>query len=652
MTICKRTSMRSVKPFALVGPLALVLFLCIHTTAVAQYVTVDATTGQTVIRTEVPGERTTYVETATMNEYFGQDASIMEGLLDIAVERAPDERFAWSKKFQKGGWSDNSCAAAAENFIDTSLAQGAVPDGWQVRQIGTLGNLTTFENSFAQEAEFVINWWANGELSPTDFDALNPPSYAHSLSVVKSPDGNYYTVDNWGDEVEVKRVYPVDADGTYFSTDPNETNAGNAAYRLSGLDTRGRPWDQTDEEAESQPEEQFESQPPSTSEPVEVEVLTSADPNDKTGLLGVGEQRFITPDERIFYVIRFENMADASAPAQEVLIRDTLDTETLDLSSFELDDITFGSEVVDVPPGRTQFFTRVSLNDPFELLIAADLNKETGIVTWRFTTLDTNTGDLPFDPLDGFLPPNMTSPEGEGSVSFSIGIRDDLAGNEVIRNQARIIFDLNEPIDTPPWVNTLDTGAPSSSVNAIIPHPSDSMFTVQWSGNDAGSGVRQFDVYFSVNDSPFIRWLTGTYDTARSFVGRDGNTYGFYSIAYDATGNVEPAKSVAERSTAIRVSTEDPVDPALPQAFTLESAYPNPFSEQTTIRFGVSEPSDVSLVVYDIQGREVSRPLYGATLGSGWHETEIDGRRLPSGVYHYRLQAGSRSLVGQFVIAR
>jgi hypothetical protein len=45
-------------------------------------------------------------------------------------------------------------------------------------------------------------------------------------------------------------------------------------------------------------------------------------------------------------------------------------------------------------------------------------------------------------------------------------------------------------------------------------------------------------------------------------------------------------------------------------------------------------------VVYDVLGRVVAR-LVAAPQSAGWHEAVFDGSLLPSGVYLYRLEAGS-----------
>ena len=57
-------------------------------------------------------------------------------------------------------------------------------------------------------------------------------------------------------------------------------------------------------------------------------------------------------------------------------------------------------------------------------------------------------------------------------------------------------------------------------------------------------------------------------------------------------------------------------------------------------RFTLPEASAVSLIVYDVMGREVER-LLDKTLGAGYHEARWDATGLPSGIYLYRIEAGA-----------
>jgi subtilisin family serine protease len=79
---------------------------------------------------------------------------------------------------------------------------------------------------------------------------------------------------------------------------------------------------------------------------------------------------------------------------------------------------------------------------------------------------------------------------------------------------------------------------------------------------------------------------------------------------------------------------------ALPEAFSLEAAYPNPFNPVTTLRYALPDAATVRLVVYDLLGREVARLVEGVQQ-AGYHAVAFDGARLASGVYLYRLEAGA-----------
>jgi D-alanyl-D-alanine carboxypeptidase len=78
----------------------------------------------------------------------------------------------------------------------------------------------------------------------------------------------------------------------------------------------------------------------------------------------------------------------------------------------------------------------------------------------------------------------------------------------------------------------------------------------------------------------------------------------------------------------------------LPEAFKLEQNYPNPFNPSTTIKFELPKASMVRLSVYDMLGREVS-VLVNERKNAGNHEVRFDASGLSSGVYFYRIQAGT-----------
>jgi subtilisin family serine protease len=88
------------------------------------------------------------------------------------------------------------------------------------------------------------------------------------------------------------------------------------------------------------------------------------------------------------------------------------------------------------------------------------------------------------------------------------------------------------------------------------------------------------------------------------------------------------------------LSAPDTGDNRKPNAYILEQNYPNPFNPYTIIRFFVPQEGFVSLEVFNILGEEIQVLVSGVKI-AGIHEVRFDGSELPSGVYYYKISAGS-----------
>jgi len=89
----------------------------------------------------------------------------------------------------------------------------------------------------------------------------------------------------------------------------------------------------------------------------------------------------------------------------------------------------------------------------------------------------------------------------------------------------------------------------------------------------------------------------------------------------------------------------------VPVKYSLEQNYPNPFNPVTNLEFGISNLEFVSLKVYDAMGKEVAT-LVNEIKPAGRYEIKFDGSNLSSGVYFYKIEAGSFSAVKRMILLK
>ena len=78
----------------------------------------------------------------------------------------------------------------------------------------------------------------------------------------------------------------------------------------------------------------------------------------------------------------------------------------------------------------------------------------------------------------------------------------------------------------------------------------------------------------------------------------------------------------------------------LPETFSLDRAYPNPFNPTTTLSFALPIESAVSLTVYNLQGREVIS-LVDQNMPAGYHSVVWNADNNASGMYFVKMVAGN-----------
>lgn len=148
------------------------------------------------------------------------------------------------------------------------------------------------------------------------------------------------------------------------------------------------------------------------------------------------------------------------------------------------------------------------------------------------------------------------------------------------------------------------------------------------------------------NSNPFSEdidiWLLD--EKYKRLVGIDTfNNYAFHSDSgtYDFTLILEKA-----------ISISNDIEMEIPEHTQLLQNYPNPFNSSTIIEFKVPETVLVTLEIFDTMGRRIATLLNGEAKSEGIHKVTFDASSLSSGIYTYRLLAGSKILIKRLTLIK
>ena len=146
-----------------------------------------------------------------------------------------------------------------------------------------------------------------------------------------------------------------------------------------------------------------------------------------------------------------------------------------------------------------------------------------------------------------------------------------------------------------------------------------------------------------------------------------GGDYGPYFISRFTTGDSVAGTSTfyftvdtwnpytqvimkASVTTSPQTSVEVPQE-GVPGAYRLDQNYPNPFNPTTVIRYAIPDGAHVTLVVYDLLGRDVAR-LVDGIKPAGTYAVTFDGSLVASGVYYYVLRSGGYNIARAMVVMK
>ena len=186
---------------------------------------------------------------------------------------------------------------------------------------------------------------------------------------------------------------------------------------------------------------------------------------------------------------------------------------------------------------------------------------------------------------------------------------------------------------------TYDGTAPSAPQN-LMEEAGDGQVILIWAKNTESDFLR-YRIYggSTANPATGIDSTESAFDTTRTISGlNNGTTYYFRIAAVDTALNESDfSNEVSATPAALAVDESS----AIPTSFALHPAHPNPLNPNTTIRFDLPETVDISIVVYDLMGREVAR-LVDRDMTAGYHQViwdgrTVHGREVPTGIYIARL---------------
>ncbi|MBI3112312.1 MAG: VCBS repeat-containing protein [Ignavibacteriales bacterium] len=161
-------------------------------------------------------------------------------------------------------------------------------------------------------------------------------------------------------------------------------------------------------------------------------------------------------------------------------------------------------------------------------------------------------------------------------------------------------------------------------------------------------------------DASGVGTATAQVRAARNGKG-SGRTYTISFTAFDGQGgesqgtvNVvvphDQGKNTSANSASLSSENKVVMDLS-PTEYVLANAYPNPFNPSTTISYELPEPTRVQLSVFDMLGREVA-VLVDGEKSAGRHAVRFNAEGLTSGIYVYRIHAGTFTQTRKFTLMK
>lgn len=158
-------------------------------------------------------------------------------------------------------------------------------------------------------------------------------------------------------------------------------------------------------------------------------------------------------------------------------------------------------------------------------------------------------------------------------------------------------------------------------------------------------------------DTTSVTLAAGTADTV-TFDDWTAGSVGTFAVtcSTELAGDANPGNDTATNSVEVYTSAGIEEGKSLPAVFSLDKVLPNPTGGVTSVRYGLPKPTAVNLSVYSAAGTLV-RTIAAGTMNPGWYMAvwdgnDLRGRKVSTGVYLVRLEAGEFTSTRKLVVRR
>ena len=193
----------------------------------------------------------------------------------------------------------------------------------------------------------------------------------------------------------------------------------------------------------------------------------------------------------------------------------------------------------------------------------------------------------------------------------------------------------------------------------------------EWWNNNGALPVELSGFMATVNgNSVELKWTTATEINNRGFQIEKNSGDGFVPLAFISGHGTSTQlnrytyvdKNVSGRTYSYRLKQIDldgtfkyskvvEVNMSGPNKFEIDQNYPNPFNPTTTIKFALPKAERVRVIVYNQLGQEVTK-VTDRNFEAGNHSVQFNGSNFASGIYFYRIQAGSFAQTKKMILLK